>query len=241
MTLKIEMGKPSRHTATINGARAPLAELRAGWRAVRFGDVVRNVNDNVRNFAAAGIERVVGLEHLDPDSLRVRRWSSIADGTTFTRVFKPGQILFGKRRAYQRKAAVVEFAGVCSGDILVFEPVNDLLLPELLPFIVHSDGFFDHALGTSAGSLSPRTRWKDLAAYEFALPPLVEQRRIAELLWAVDEAIVNYEESSRLSNHVRKQQLSTAVLKGIEPITKLRSTDLGDIPVHWDVVKVTDI
>jgi type I restriction enzyme S subunit len=171
------------------GESLPPATSQTGWRKVRFGDVVRNVNNNVRELASAGIERVVGLEHLDPQSLHIRRWASSDDGTTFTRLFKLGQVLFGKRRAYQRKVAVAEFAGVCSGDILVFEPANGDLMPELLPFIVQSDGFFEHALGTSAGSLSPRTRWQDLAAYEFNLPPLAEQRRIAQLLWAADEAI----------------------------------------------------
>jgi type I restriction enzyme S subunit len=105
-----------------------------------------------------------------------------------------GQVLFGKRRAYQRKAAVAEFDGICSGDILVFEPASDDLLPELLPFIVQSDGFYERALGTSAGSLSPRTNWKSLAAYEFPLPPRAEQQRIAELLWAADaerQALIN--------------------------------------------------
>jgi type I restriction enzyme S subunit len=103
-----------------------------------------------------------------------------------------GQVLFGKRRAYQRKAAVAEFDGICSGDILVFEPASDDLLPELLPFIVQSDGFYERALGTSAGSLSPRTNWKSLAAYEFPLPPRAEQQRIAELLWAADAAVEGY-------------------------------------------------
>ena len=98
-------------------------------------------------------------------------------------------MLFGKRRAYQRKVAVADFDGLCSSDILVFEPADDQLLPELLPFIVQTEGFFQHALGTSAGSLSPRTRWRDLAAYEFPLPPLDEQRRIAEILWAAEEAL----------------------------------------------------
>jgi type I restriction enzyme S subunit len=44
------------------------------------------------------------------------------------------------------------------------------LVPELLPYVVHTDGFFQHAVGTSAGSLSPRTKFKDLATYRFALP-----------------------------------------------------------------------
>lgn len=159
------------------------------WPLTLFGDVVRNVNDNVRDPLSSDLERYVGLDHLDPESLHIKRWGLIADGTTFTRKFVAGQVLFGKRRAYQRKVAVAEFDGICSGDILVFEPANDQLLPELLPFIVQSDGFFRHALGTSAGSLSPRTKWQDLARYEFALPPLDGQRRIAEILWAADEAL----------------------------------------------------
>lgn len=163
--------------------------LPSGWHVVRFGDVVRNVNINESDPLASGLERYVGLEHLDPDSLHIKRWGLIADGTTFTRRFRPGQVLFGKRRAYQRKAAVADFDGICSGDILVFEPSTNDLIPELLPFIVQSDGFFDHALDTSAGSLSPRTKWSDLAAFEISLPPLDEQRRIAEILWAADSEV----------------------------------------------------
>lgn len=169
-------------------ATAEPGELRPGWRMVKFGDVVRNVDVAERNPLEKGLERYVGLEHLDPESLHIRRWGLIEDGTSFTRRFSEGQVLFGKRRAYQRKAAVAEWDGICSGDMLVFES-KDELLPELLPFIVQSDGFFQHALGTSAGSLSPRTRWRDLEQYEFALPPKDEQRRIAEILWAADEVV----------------------------------------------------
>jgi len=158
-------------------------------RTVRFGDVVRNVDEAVRDPQTSDLERFVGLEHIDPESLRIKRWGLISDGTSFTRRFTAGQVLFGKRRAYQRKVAVADFDGLCSSDILVFEPADDQLVPELLPFIVQTEGFFQHALGTSAGSLSPRTRWRDLAAYEFALPPLDEQRRIAEILWAAEDAI----------------------------------------------------
>ena len=110
----------------------------------------------------------------------------MSDGTTFTNVFRPGQVLFGKRRAYLRKVAVPDFSGVCSGDIYVLESKEDRhLLPDLLPFICQTDAFFEHAVGTSAGSLSPRTNWRSLATYEFALPSLAEQRRIAKTMTAV--------------------------------------------------------
>ena len=165
---------------------------------MKFGDVVRNVNKSDRDPASSGLDRIVGLDHLDSGSLHIRRWDALEDGTSFTRRFDRGQVLFGKRRVYQKKVALAEWSGICSGDILVFEPNNDDLLPELLPFIVQSDGFFRHAMETSAGSLSPRTRWRDLAAYEFALPPKDEQHRIAELLWAADQTIEQYSRALRL-------------------------------------------
>ena len=102
----------------------------------------------------------------------------------------PGQVLFGKRRAYLRKVAVADFDGVCSGDIYVLEPKDPaVLLPKLLPFICQTEGFYEHAVGTSAGSLSPRTNWKQLSKYEFPLPPLEEQRRIVELLSEADQLV----------------------------------------------------
>ena len=94
--------------------------LKPGWTRVAFGDVVRLSTERSSNPAAAGFDRYVGLEHLDPGELRIQRWGGVAAGTTFTSVFRPGQVLFGKRRAYLRKVAVPDFSGVCSGDIYVF-------------------------------------------------------------------------------------------------------------------------
>jgi type I restriction enzyme S subunit len=162
--------------------------LPKGWRMVRLGEVVRDVNEAERNPLDAGLERFVGLEHIEPENLHLKQWGLLADSDiSFTKRFRKGQVLFGKRRAYQRKVAVAEFDGICSSDVLTFEPKDDALIPELLPFIVQSDGLFNHALGTSSGSLSPRTRWSLLQNYEFPLPPKDEQRRIADILWAADE------------------------------------------------------
>lgn len=166
---------------------------KADWRTVKFGDVVKLSKARSQNPLADGIDRYVGLEHLEPGDLRVRSWGDVADGTTFTNVFKPGQVLFGKRRAYQRKVAVADFTGVCSGDIYIFETKDpSVLLPELLPFFCQTDAFFDHAVGTSAGSLSPRTNWTSLASYEFILPPIEEQLTIVQSLLTVEEGLSKY-------------------------------------------------
>lgn len=159
------------------------------WKKYRFDEVCRQVNEATKDPQAEGLDHVIGLEHIEPNNLHITQWDTLEKETTFTRKFRKGQVLFGRRRAYQRKVAYAEFDGICSGDILVFEAIEEVLLPELLPFLIQSEGFFQKALATSAGSLSPRTKFKELADYEFLLPPKAEQKRLAELLWAADEVV----------------------------------------------------
>lgn len=186
---------------------------KSAWKRVTFGDVVRNVNETLRDLEAAGVDRIIAMEHMDPGELKISRWGSTDDGTTFTRRVKPGQTLFGKRRAYQRKVAYAEFDAICSGDIYTFEADETQMLGEFLPFLVQSNEFFDHALGTSAGSLSPRTNWRDLANFEFDLPPLDEQKRIADLLWAIERhrlaVVVQMAEAEVLADEVFGSALAT--------------------------------
>lgn len=162
---------------------------KTGWKKWRLDEVCRQLNTSSKDPVADGLEHVIGLEHIEPGNLHITKWDTLEKETTFTRKFVKGQVLFGRRRAYQRKVAYAEFDGICSGDILVFEAIEENLLPELLPFLIQSDGFFEKALATSAGSLSPRTKFKELADYEFLLPPKAEQKRLAELLWAADEVV----------------------------------------------------
>ncbi|MEJ1242178.1 restriction endonuclease subunit S [Chryseolinea sp. T2] len=165
-----------------------LAIDKSKWKPVQLGDVVDESREVVRDPVKEGIERVVGLEHIDSESIHLRRWDTLAQSTTFTKKFTKGQVLFGRRRAYLKKAALSTFDGICSGDITVLQAKRDLM-PELLPFLINNDKFFDYAVKNSAGSLSPRAKFKDLANYELLLPPKDQQARLAELLWAADQTI----------------------------------------------------
>lgn len=150
------------------------------WTKVKLGDVVAEPRDTVKDFASEQIEHVVGLEHIDSEDIHLRRSASMDSSTTFTKKFSAGDVLFGRRRAYLKKAAQAKFSGICSGDITVMRAKEDLL-PELLPFVVNNDKFFDYAVKHSAGGLSPRVKFKDLAHYEFLLPPKEQQEKLAEL------------------------------------------------------------
>lgn len=159
---------------------------KTNWKPVKFGDVVKEVRETASN--VQDFEYLIGLEHINSEDIHIRNWGSAKEDTTFTKVFRKGQVLFGRRRAYLKKAAFAEFDGICSGDITVLE-AKESLLPELLPFLVQNEKFFGYAIKNSAGSLSPRAKFNDLANFEFLLPPKSQQTKIAELLWAMDEVI----------------------------------------------------
>ena len=147
---------------------------------------------------------IVGLEHLIPEEITLTTWDEGRENT-FTKMFRKGNVLFGRRRAYLKKA-VAPFDGICSGDITVIEADPDKILPELLPFVIQNDDLFDFAVGKSAGSLSPRVKWEHLKNYEFELPDMDKQIELAELLWAIDETKKAYQELIAATDELVKSQ-----------------------------------
>lgn len=210
------------------------------WKLVRFGDVVTEPKESVKNLEESSITHVIGLEHIDPESVHIRRSAGIEESTTFTKHFAVGDVLFGRRRAYLKKAAQAEFEGICSGDITVLRAKEDIL-PELLPWVVQNERFFDYAVKHSAGGLSPRVKFKDLARYEFLLPPKDQQAQLAELLWAMDEVIEK--ELMVLENLEMLYQRIAADFfrndKNFEPkiLGKLVSIKSGNSPSKFNFVK----
>ena len=154
---------------------------------VKLGDIARECKCTTVNKDCP----IVGLEHLEPKELLLKNYSSDPN-TTFTKSFKAGQILFGRRRSYQQKASVATFDGICSGDIIVIEAIPEKIEPRLLPFIIQNEAFFNYSIIGSAGGLSPRVKWQHLANYEFELPSLEEQRVLADKLWAAYEVKESY-------------------------------------------------
>ena len=134
-------------------AKLPLFD-RTGWRTLPFGEFAQSINERVEPSEAAE-DIYVGLEHLDPQSLHIRRWGKGSDVIGTKLRFRNGDIIFGRRRAYQRKLTVAEFDGICSAHAMVVRAKPEVVLPEFLPFLMMSDHFMNRAVEISVGSLSP--------------------------------------------------------------------------------------
>lgn len=207
--------------------KAALNIDKSDWTLVKLGDVVAEPRDTVKDIQLEGIEHVVGLEHIDTEDIHLRRSANIEEETTFTKKFSKGDVLFGRRRAYLKKAAQATFSGICSGDITVLRAKKGLM-PELLPFIINNDKFFDYAVKHSAGGLSPRVKFKDLADYQFLLPPKPQQSKIAELLWAMDE-VIEKEKGVLVTVESLRESLYNQFRKKNDSWSKYKLGDLLDL------------
>lgn len=157
---------------------------------VKLGDVVKEAKLTFKGDKTD--KKIVGLEHLIPENVTLSNWAENTENT-FTKAFKKGHVLFGRRRAYLKKAVYAPFDGICSGDITVIEAVPEKIFPDLLPFIIQNDNLFAYAVENSAGGLSPRVKWEHLRNYEFDLPDMDEQKRLAKILWAIQNDITSKE------------------------------------------------
>ncbi len=195
----------------------PEKALKSGWKVWRFGEMATNVNMRIDNPSKSGMDHYVGLEHLDPDSLRIRRWGSPADVQATKLCFKKGDVIFARRRAYQRKLGVAEFDGICSAHAMVLRPKPEVVLPEFLPFFMQSDLFMNRAVEISVGSLSPTINWKTMAVQEFTMPPLEQQRQLVGLLEILNSTIESYSDlaiaSEELLESSRDKFFSSTDLK----------------------------
>lgn len=161
---------------------------KSNWLTFRFDQIAQKISETV-DPKTADVETYVGLEHLDEESIHLKRNGIPSDVSGGKLKCYPGDVIFGKRRAYQRKAAIVDFEGICSAHAFVLRAIPDVIDPKLFPFFLHSDLFMHQAVDISVGGLSPTINWGQLKEQEFLLPPKEQQAELAELFWAMDEVI----------------------------------------------------
>ena len=177
---------------------------------VCFGDVVRDVkiavdrSNNPYEFYVAG-------DHMDTEELQILRRGKFSQppepGPAFIRVFKPGQILYGSRRTYLKKVAVADFSGICANTTFVLETKDEKVFSQLLlPFLMYSENFTKFSINNSKGSTNPYILFNDLAKFEFYLPPLAVQQKLANLLWAINDTLKAYKNLLNLTNEIVKSR-----------------------------------
>lgn len=148
----------------------------------------------------------LGLEHLDSGTLKVTRFGSEVAPIGEKLVMHKGDVLFGKRRAYQKKVAIAPFDGIFSAHGMVLRPKEDVIDKDFFPLFISSDFFLDAAIKISVGSLSPTINWRDLKELEFELPDMDTQRKLAEVLWSINDTMEAYKRLISATDELVKSQ-----------------------------------
>ncbi len=176
------------------------------WETFTFEEIASKVSETVDPNKTV-LEIYIGLEHIDAEDIHIRRTGTPDDVNGQKLKCYPGDVIFGKRRAYQRKAAIVDFEGICSAHAFVLRANPEVIDTKLFPFFLHSDQFMHRMVDISVGGLSPTINWGDLKHQEFLLPPKDQQAQLAELLWAMDEVIEKEKELFKKNNDYCKSYI----------------------------------
>lgn len=215
---------------------------KSNWKTYRFDEIVKNVSERV-DPNNTDLEVYVGLDHIDSESIHLKRSGTPDDVDGQKLRFYPGDVIFGRRRAYQRKAAIARTHGFCSAHALVLRANPEVIDSKLFPFFIHSDLFMNCAVDISVGSLSPTINWGTLKHQTFTLPPIEKQDELAELFWAIESVIeqASYvlEQVLILKNTFRQRYFEITNTSNIIEVGDVSKLTAGGTPstsnsAYWD-------
>ena len=190
----------------------------------RFEDIAINSTEKKKP-VESDKEHYLGLEHLDSGTFKVSRFGSEVAPIGDKLIMKKGDVLFGKRRAYQKKVAIAPFDGIFSAHGMVLRPKEDVIDKNFFPLFIASDYFLDAAIKISVGSLSPTINWRDLKELKFNLPELDEQKKLAEVLWQIVGTMESYKK----------------LLAKTDEMVKAKFVEMFGLCEHKKLAEITDI
>lgn len=214
-------------------------ELPHNWVRIKFGEIAKQVSERV-NPKPGDEKKYIGLEHLDNESLIVKRWGGDVVLKGQKLAMKKGDILFAKRNAYLKRVALAPFDGIFSAHGMVIRPNGNNVLPNFLPFFMQSEQFMNRAIAISEGSLSPTIKWKTLAEQTFIIPPKEIQSKAVEagnhLLNEIDKNEQAYESAKKLHRTVAKK-----LILGGNDFSTLFGANKTEIPKGWKLGVLGDV
>ncbi len=213
---------------------------KSDWKSHRFDQIAQNISERI-DPNNTDLEVYIGLEHIDSESLQIKRFGSPDDVNGQKLKFYNGDIIFGRRRAYQRKAGIATCDGFCSAHALVLRANPEVITPELFPFFLHSDLFMNRAIDISVGSLSPTINWGILKHQEFRIPPMKLQEIFVKIFGGVEELIISRESLSNTGLLFLEAQKNDQVLGGAVSDIEFSGIVKSEIAKNWEAKTISQL
>ena len=208
---------------------------------VKFEDVATRVNTR-EDKDNTSLLYYVGGDHIESGELVVHNRGLIEGSTIgpmFYFGFKKGDILLVSRNPHLRKAAMVDFDGICSEKTFVIGTKDEkVLLQKYLAVIVQSDSFWNYCEEHKSGGVNFFVNWSTLAKYEFDLPDIEEQRRISDKVWAAYGVKESYRRLIKATDEMVKSRFIEQFSK--PEITLVPLIDLCSLFIDGDWIEAKD-
>lgn len=126
-------------------------------------------------------------------------------------------------------------------DVKVLQPDTTKITSEYLLSILTYEANRIRASCAKTGTTVESIETRFLNAYKIPLPPLAEQRRIADILSTVDEQIQQTDEMIRGLGELKSGLLQDAFQSNFGKYSEIKSTPMGRFPERWPVRRIADV
>lgn len=200
------------------------------WKSIKLSDVCYFSSDKIE-VSNLSLDNYVSTENMLPNKSGICRAANLPN-IPLTVAFNFGDILLSNIRPYFKKIWLANFNGGCSNDVLVLK-AKESIDTKFLYYILSDNKFFDYDTANSKGTKMPRGDKAAIMNYEFSLPPLDIQKKIAGVLGALDDKI---ELNNKINNNLEQQAqtLFKSWFVDFEPFG-------GTMPYDWKTGNLLDI
>lgn len=180
------------------------------WKKVKLSDVAEEYSVRIENPSQSEYDFYIGSDCIGQYDFRIHKRSDASTITSTQKGFKTGDYLLVRRSLYgsdfRERAPRADFDGVCSADILTIREKKDIIADGFLIYVLYQKSLWDFIVSNSNGGLTRRIKWKQLADYEFALPPYDVQLRKSEKLWSAYRLKESYKKLLVATDEMVKSQ-----------------------------------
>ncbi len=225
---------------------SPLGPIPEDWEVVRLGEVASEIYYGI---TAKAVEHHTSLKILRTTDINnfSADWNSLPNCEITEKRTDLRRYLVRKNDILIARAGTVgvsvlsdkDFDNVVFGSYLIKVNLSEKVDPKFFHYFLQSKYYWHHLL-KAQGSTLKNVNLPILKSLLIPLPPLPEQKRIAEVLRTVDEAILKVEQEIEHTERLKRGLMQHLLSRGIGH-TRFKDSPIGKIPEEWDVVRVKDI
>ena len=223
-----------------------LGKIPKHWDEKRAKCYFREVNERSKT----GNEELLSVSHITGVTPRSQKNITMFKAESYTgyKLCKPGDLAINTMWAWMGALGVSKYSGIISSGYAVYRPIHsDGHIPEFIDSLLRTPPYTSEYYCRSTGVRSSRFRLypESFLKIPIICPPFEEQEKIMTYLRTEDRKISHYIRVKRqqidLLNEQKQTIISRAIMNGIDPNVRLKPSGfdwLGDVPVHWDILKL---